>query len=65
MSLVTATISKFVRNDLLAEIYTDHLTDEKQKYELTDRGWAYCEMLQEVPIPIIKYVDPRMEKKHE
>ena len=38
-------------------------TDDAGKYQLSDRGKAYIDMLLAVPLPVRKWVDPRMEKQ--
>jgi len=53
--LLTRTCVGFVKNDLLRQ-GTDVAGP---KYVISPKGEAYVHMLQDIPVPVVQYVDPR------
>ena len=53
---VSTILNRFVRMGLLEQAADGY---ECAQYKITEKGTAYVEMLKDVPIPVVAYVDPR------
>lgn len=57
---IEETLQRFVSLDMLKPIASiDQISDDSARFIITSKGVAYVNMLKDIPIPVVTYVDPR------